>query len=48
MYQEIQDIGFDGYIGGNGNYIEGGDVLAHRTLTAEGTNRIVNCYMNVV
>ena len=43
MYQEIQDIGFDGYIGGNGNYIESdGDVLAHRTLTAEDTNRIVN------
>ena len=43
MYQEIQDIGFDGYIGGNGNYIESdSDVLAHRTLTAEDTNRIVN------
>ena len=43
MYQEILDIGFDGYIGGNGNYIESDDeVLAHRTMSAEDTNRIVN------
>lgn len=43
MYQEILDIGFDGYIGGNGNYIESDDeVLAHKTLTADDTQRIVD------
>ena len=43
MYQNILDIGFDGYIGGNGNYIESDEeVLAHKTLTLEDTRAIVD------
>lgn len=43
MYQHILDIGFDGYIGGNGNYIESDEeVLAHKTLPLEDTTAIVD------
>lgn len=43
MYQPILDIGFDGYIGGNGSYIEVGDqVLKEATLTLAETTKIVN------
>lgn len=43
MYQHILDIGFDGYIGGNGNYIESDEeILAHKTLTLEDTTAIVD------
>lgn len=43
MYDYILDIGFDGYIGGNGNYIESNDeVLMHRTLSGEHSQQIVD------
>jgi len=43
MYDYILDIGFDGYIGGNGSYIEYEDeVLLHKTLTPEETTAIVD------
>lgn len=43
MYQDILDIGFDGYIGGNGSYIEFEDkVLKEATLTLEDTTKIVD------
>lgn len=43
MYDYILDIGFDGYIGGNGSYIEYEDeVLLHKTLTLEETKTIVD------
>lgn len=43
MYDYILDIGFDGYIGGNGNYIEREDeVIKHQTLTKEETTDIIN------
>lgn len=43
MYQYILDIGFDGYIGGNGNYIESDEeILAHKTLSLEETTAIVD------
>ncbi|XJS11057.1 Cof-type HAD-IIB family hydrolase [Aerococcaceae bacterium WGS1372] len=43
MYQNILDIGFDGYIGGNGNYIESDDeILTHKTLSLEETTAIVD------
>jgi len=43
MYDYILDIGFDGYIGGNGSYIEYEDeVLLHKTLTLEETTAIVD------
>lgn len=43
MYEEILAIGFDGYIGGNGNYIELGDqVLYHKHLSLDQTTAIVD------
>ncbi|MBM6614856.1 Cof-type HAD-IIB family hydrolase [Desemzia sp. RIT804] len=43
MYDYILDIGFDGYIGGNGNYVESDDqVLLHQLMTAEQERRIVD------
>lgn len=43
MYEEILAIGFDGYIGGNGNYIELGDqVLYHKHLNLDQTTAIVD------
>lgn len=43
MYDYILDIGFDGYIGGNGSYIEyEGEVLLHKTLTLAEETEIVD------
>jgi hypothetical protein len=43
MYDYILDIGFDGYIGGNGAYIEYEDeVLLHKTLTLAEETEIVD------
>ena len=43
MYPEILNIGFDGYIGGNGSYIEmGSDVLFEEVLSSEDTREIVD------
>lgn len=43
MYDYILDIGFDGYIGGNGNYVESdGEVLLHQLMTAEQQRQIVD------
>ncbi len=43
MYDYILDIGFDGYIGGNGNYIEVNDeTLLHLALPIEDVERIVD------
>jgi len=43
MYDYILDIGFDGYIGGNGNYVESDDeVILHQTLTYDQTKEIVD------
>jgi len=43
MYDYILDIGFDGYIGGNGSYVESEDeVLLHRTLTGPEARSIVD------
>ena len=43
VYPEIWDIGLDGMIGGNGNYIEdGGQVLMHRCLSLDECRRIVD------
>ncbi len=43
MYADILAIGLDGYIGGNGNYIEYNDeVIYHKHLTLEDTTNIVN------
>lgn len=42
VYSEIWDIGLDGMIGGNGNYVEdSGQVLMHRCLSAGECRRIV-------
>lgn len=41
--QEIWDIGIDGYIGGNGSYVESdGSVLLHQRITADQCRRIVD------
>ena len=41
--QEIWDIGIDGYIGGNGSYVEDHDeVVMHRLITLEQCRRIVD------
>lgn len=41
--QEIYDIGIDGYIGGNGSYIESdGTVVAHKLITLEQCRHIVD------
>ena len=41
--QEIWDIGIDGYIGGNGSYVESdGNVLLHQRITADQCRRIVD------
>lgn len=43
VYSEIWDIGLDGMIGGNGNYVEdSGQVLMHRCLSAGECRRIVD------
>lgn len=43
MYEEILSIGFDGYIGGNGSYIESDDkVVSERTLTYDDCRKIVD------
>lgn len=43
MYDYILDIGFDGYIGGNGAYIEyEDDVISHKTLSLAEVTEIVN------
>lgn len=47
MYPEILDIGFDGYIGGNGSYIEAGEkVIKEVTLSSADTRRIVDWLQN--
>ena len=41
--QEIWDIGIDGYIGGNGSYVESdGAVVMHQLITADQCRRIVD------
>ncbi len=41
--QEIWDIGIDGYIGGNGSYVESdGTVVMHQLITADQCRRIVD------
>ena len=41
--QEIWDIGIDGYIGGNGSYVESdGEVVMHQLITADQCRRIVD------
>lgn len=43
MYADILDIGFDGYIGGNGSYIEyQGNVLYEAVLSREDSREIVD------
>lgn len=43
MYEEILAIGFDGYVGGNGNYIEANDkTLMHLTIPVQDVKRIVD------
>lgn len=43
IYDELWEIGFDGYIGGNGNYVESnGEVILHRTLSQEECRQIVD------
>ncbi|AYW45338.1 HAD family hydrolase [Tetragenococcus koreensis] len=43
MYDSLLAIGFDGYIGGNGSYIESqGQVVKEKTLTGEDTKQIVD------
>lgn len=43
MYPEILALNYDGYIGGNGNYIEyNNEIIMHRTLTLAETTQIVN------
>lgn len=43
MYEEILAIGFDGYIGGNGNYVESeGKVLLHQLMTPEQQHQIID------
>ena len=45
--QEIWDIGIDGYIGGNGSYVESdGVVVLHQLVTADQCRRIVD-WLNV-
>lgn len=47
MYPEILDIGFDGYIGGNGSYIEAGEkVIKEVTLSSADTRRIIDWLQN--
>ena len=41
--QEIWDMGIDGYIGGNGSYVESdGTVVMHQLITADQCHRIVD------
>ncbi|MFK8243343.1 MULTISPECIES: Cof-type HAD-IIB family hydrolase [unclassified Facklamia] len=43
MYQDILDIGFDGYIGGNGSYIESDDqVIFEQVMSAEDAKAVVD------
>ncbi|WP_035051112.1 Cof-type HAD-IIB family hydrolase [Carnobacterium pleistocenium] len=47
MYAEIVEIGFDGYIGGNGNYIESGnEVVLHQLMTIDQEKAIVDWLNN--
>ncbi|GAB2484542.1 Cof-type HAD-IIB family hydrolase [Alkalibacterium psychrotolerans] len=43
MYEDILSIGFDGYIGGNGSYIENqGEVIMERSLSYQDCQSIVD------
>lgn len=43
MYEDILSIGFDGYIGGNGSYIESdGEIISERSLSYEDCKNIVD------
>ncbi|MDO4680356.1 MAG: Cof-type HAD-IIB family hydrolase [Aerococcus sp.] len=43
MYEEIVSIGFDGYIGANGNYVEVGDtVVRHKSIAPEDERKMVD------
>ena len=43
VYEDIWDIGLDGMIGGNGNYVEDhGHVVMHQLITEEQARRIVD------
>lgn len=43
MYEDILAIGFDGYVGGNGNYIEvDEEVIYHEHLSLDQTTKIVD------
>lgn len=43
MYDEILDIGLDGYVGGNGNYIEANnEALMHLAIPVEEVQKIVD------
>lgn len=43
MYEEILSIGLDGYVGGNGNYIEANDeALMHLAIPVEDVKKIVD------
>ena len=47
MYAELLEIGFDRYIGGNGNYVESNDeVILHQLITAEQEKMIVDWLNN--
>ena len=47
MYDELLEIGFDGYIGGNGNYVESdNEVILHQLITAEQEKMIVDWLNN--
>ena len=47
MYDELLEIGFDGYIGGNGNYVESADkVVLHQLITIEQEKMIVDWLNN--
>lgn len=47
MYEDILAIGLDGYIGGNGNYIEAnGEALMHLALPVEDVKNIINWLHN--
>ncbi|AMB98559.1 HAD family hydrolase [Aerococcus urinaehominis] len=43
IYQDILDLGLDGYIGGNGNYIESqGQVVCHQLMSGDQIRQIVD------
>ncbi|AXY24718.1 HAD family hydrolase [Suicoccus acidiformans] len=46
-YDELMTIGFDGYIGGNGSYVEAdGEELFHQTLSLEEATSIIDWLKN--